>query len=138
MIFLKKRPNHEASQAKFQIPFKFQNQLRFLRFDPDILHLIKHFIKKLIRFFCCPTVKIASLQECQDGTFWCHEFLWPMEWRSNVKKKVKLGSFHVCLVVFCKKCIFYIMNWSNQKKPYTRETYSLKGKNTAPFQYLLN
>ena len=79
-----------------------------------------HFRKELIRFFCCPTVKIVSLQECQAGAFWCHEFLWPME-RQNKVIKTKLSS-----IFFCKKFVFDIMNGWNQALGLL---IHLKGKN---------
>ena len=30
---------------------------------------------ELIKVFCCPMVRIVSLQEHQAGVFWCHELL---------------------------------------------------------------
>ena len=63
----------------------------------------------------CPMVEIESLQECQTSNFLSHEFLLPMESRHYVKKNT-LGSFHACLIVFCKTCVFNIVNGSNEIK----------------------
>ena len=66
--------------------------------------------KELIRVFCCPTVNILSLQERQAGAFWCHEFLWPMEWRNNVKKS-NIGLFSWMLDRLLQKMYFQYNEW---------------------------
>ena len=47
------------------------------------------------------------------ASFWCHEFLGPMEIRNNVNK---LHWAHFSLIVFCKRCVCDIMNGSNKMK----------------------
>jgi len=71
--------------------------------------------KELIGFFCCPKVKIMSLLECQASTFWCLEFLWPME-KQNIVKKNDIRLFSWMLDCLLQKMCFRYNEWINPFK----------------------
>ena len=82
--------------------------------DGHLCYLISDW-KEWIRVFCCPKVETVSLQESLDGTFWCHEFLRPMEKRNNEKNN-DIRPFS-CMLDRLKHIVcFHFNEWINQNK----------------------
>ena len=78
-----------------------------------------------------PMVEIMSLQESQADAFWCHDFLW----KEEMMQKMLSSFFHGCLIVFCKRYIFNIMNGSNEKN--TCPMYSITEKKSSAWSATL-
>ena len=82
--------------------------------DGHLCYLISDW-KEWIRVFCCPKVETVSLQESLDGTFWCHEFLRPMEKRNNEKNN-DIRPFS-CMLNRLKHIVcFHFNEWIKQNK----------------------